>query len=91
MNNIIVGNLSIAVTEQAVRSVFEKHGPVRRLKMMTDFETGRPRGFAFVEMKNDSEAAKAIAATNGTEVSGKVISVNAARPQLHRNALQRMQ
>ncbi len=84
MNNILVGNLSLNVTEQDIRSLFDKHGVVRRCKMMTDRWTGLSRGFGFIQMKADSEAAEAIAALNGTDLEGKILKVNQARPQLHR-------
>jgi len=86
MNNIFVGNLSPAATEQDIRSIFEKHGAVERFRIMTDRETGQPRGFAFIEMTNDAAAETAIAALNGTELNGRAIHVNAARPQLYRNS-----
>ena len=84
MNNILVGNLSLNVTEQDIRSLFDKHGVVRRCKMMTDRWTGLSRGFGFIEMKTDAEAAEAIVALNGTDLNGKTLQVNQARPQLHR-------
>ena len=86
MNNIFVGNLSPDATEQDIRSIFEKHGTVERFRIMTDRETGQPRGFAFVEMADDTTAVQAIAALNGTELNGRPINVNAARPQLYRNS-----
>ena len=85
MNNILVGNLSLNVTEQDIRSLFDKHGAVRRCKMMTDRWTGLSRGFGFIEMKTDAEAAEAIVALNGTDLNGKPLQVNQARPQLHRS------
>jgi RNA recognition motif-containing protein len=84
VNNILVGNLSLNVTEQDIRSLFDKHGVVRRCKMMTDRWTGLSRGFGFIQMKTDSEAAEAIVALNGTNLNGKTLQVNQARPQLHR-------
>ena len=86
MNNIFVGNLGPDATEQDIRSIFEKHGTVERFRMMTDRETGQPRGFAFVEMGQDGDAEKAIAALNGAELNGRAIHVNAARPQLFRKS-----
>ncbi len=86
MNNIFVGNLSPDATEQDIRSIFEKHGLVDRFRMMIDGETGHPRGFAFVEMTDDSAAEKAIAALNGAELKGRGINVSAARPQLYRHS-----
>ena len=61
MNNIFVGNLSPDATEQDIRSMFDKHGTVERFRIMTDRETGQPRGFAFVEMTEDTAAETAIA------------------------------
>ena len=84
MNNILVGNLGPTVTEQDIRSLFEKHGTVQRSKMMTDRLTGLSRGFGFVQMKTDSEAKEAIGALNGTDLNGKILKVNQARLQLHR-------
>ena len=78
---IFVGNLSFGATEDSVRSVFETHGTVDRVSILTDRETGRSRGFGFVEMPNDAEARKAIAALNGREVGGRALTVNEARPK----------
>jgi len=86
MHNIFVGNLSPEATQQDIRSIFEKHGTVERFRLMTDRETGQPRGFAFVEMAQDTAAEKAIAALNGAELNGRSIHVNAAGPQLYRNS-----
>jgi cold-inducible RNA-binding protein len=86
MNNIFVGNLGHDATEQDIRAIFAKHGIVERFRLMTDRETGQPRGFAFVEMTDDADAEKAIAALNGAELNGRPINVNAARPQLYRNS-----
>lgn len=86
MNNIFVGNLSPDASEQDIRSIFEKHGTVDRFRIMTDRETGQPRGFAFVEMTHDAAAENAIAVLNGTELNGRAIHVNAARPQLYRSS-----
>ena len=81
---IFVGNLSFGTTEDTVRSLFETHGAVDRVSIMTDRDTGRSRGFGFVEMTTDAEAKKAIAALNGKEVSGRALTVNEARPQVDR-------
>lgn len=89
MNNILVGNLNPNVTEQDIRSLFETHGAVQRSKMMTDRWTGLSRGFGFIQMKTDAEAEKAIVVLNGTDLNGKVLKVNPARPQLHRKSRQR--
>jgi cold-inducible RNA-binding protein len=84
MKNIYVGNLSFGMTEQDVRSVFEPYGTVNRVNIVTDRDTGQPRGFAFVEMPNDGEGNKAIAAVNGRDVGGRTLAVNEARPKTDR-------
>jgi len=84
VNNILVGNLALNITERDIRSLFEKHGAIQRFKMMTDRWTGLPRGFGFIQMKTDAAAEEAIAALNGSDLQGKVLKVNQARPQLHR-------
>src|SRR5215475_14579234 len=81
MKNIFVENLSFSTTEQDIRSLFEAHGTVERVSIVTDRETGQPRGFGFVEMTNDAEGDRAIAAENGREVGGRTINVNEARPK----------
>ncbi len=83
MKNIFVGNLDSATTAAAIRCLFEPHGAVRNLKLMTDRETGRFRGFAFVEMA-DLEADRAIAALNENVVDGRPINVHEGRAKLHR-------
>ncbi len=78
--NIYVGNLSFDSTEEGMRSLFEQYGNVHSAKIITDRDTGRSRGFGFVEM--DSEAADAaIAALNGYELDGRPLRVNEARPR----------
>ena len=84
MKNIFVGNLSFGVTEASVRSLFETHGTVDRVNICTDRDSGQPRGFGFVEMANDGEAEKAIAAVNGRELDGRALNVNEARPKADR-------
>ena len=84
MKNIYVGNLSFGTTEQGVRSLFEPYGTVDRVNIVTDRETGQPRGFAFVEMPNDAEGEKAIADVNGRDVGGRTLAVNEARPKTDR-------
>src|SRR3954453_16365385 len=86
MKNIFVGNLSFGVTEASVRSLFETHGTVDRVNICTDRETGQPRGFGFVEMANDGEGEKAIAAVNGMDLNGRTLSVNEARPKTERSS-----
>jgi RNA recognition motif-containing protein len=84
MKNIFVGNLSFGATEDAIRSLFAAHGTVSRVNIVTDRDTGQPRGFGFVEMANDSEGDKAIAAVNGTDFDGRTLNVNEARPKTER-------
>ena len=84
MKNIFVGNLSFGATEDAVRSMFEAYGTVDRVNVVTDRDTGRARGFGFVEMSNDGEGEKAIAALNGRELDGRALNVNEARPKEER-------
>jgi RNA recognition motif-containing protein len=81
VKNIFVGNLSFNSTEEAVRSLFERYGAVNSARIMTDRDTGRSRGFAFVEMENDSEATNAINALNGYQMDGRSLNVNEARPK----------
>ena len=81
MKNIFVGNLSFDTREQDIRSLFEAYGTVDRVSVVTDRDTGQPRGFAFVEMSNNSEGDQAIAAINGHEVGGRALNVNEARPK----------
>ena len=84
MKNLFVGNLSYQTTEGELTDLFKGFGQVTRVHVAVDRETGRARGFAFVEMPNDEEAAKAIAALNGKEVGGRAIKVNEARPKTDR-------
>jgi RNA recognition motif-containing protein len=81
MKNIFVGNLSFRTTEDEVRSLFAAYGGVERVNLITDRDTGQPRGFGFVEMSNDGEAERAIAELNGRELGGRAINVNEARPK----------
>lgn len=78
---IYVGNLSYQCTEEELRNLFGQHGEVEEVAVITDRDTGRPRGFAFVTMSNDNEARAAIEAVNGTEVSGRTLNVNEAKPK----------
>jgi RNA recognition motif-containing protein len=84
MKNIYVGNLSFNSTEDQVRSIFEAYGAVEKVSIITDRDTGQPRGFAFVEMPDDDAAAKAIEAVNGTNLDGRNLNVNEARPKAER-------
>ena len=81
MKNIFVGNLSFESTEDAVRSLFEAYGTVARVNIATDRDTGRARGFGFVEMSDDGEGERAIAALNGHELNGRALNINEARPK----------
>ena len=81
MKNIFVGNLDFAATESSIRSLFEPYGNVDRVNVVTDRETGRSRGFAFVEMSDAAEADRAIAALNGADLDGRALNVNEARPK----------
>jgi RNA recognition motif-containing protein len=81
MKNLFVGNMSFQTTESDLRALFEPFGQVARVHIATDRETGRSRGFAFVEMPNDAEAAKAIAGLDGKETGGRNLKVNEARPK----------
>lgn len=85
MKNIFVGNLSYSATEESIRSLFEAHGAVERVSIVTDRDSGQPRGFGFVEMTNDAEADQAIAALNGREHGGRDLTVNEARPKAERS------
>jgi len=84
MKNIFVGNLSFGATEASVRSLFEAYGAVDRVSIVTDRDTGQARGFGFVEMSNNSEADRAIAALNGHDLDGRSMNVNEARPKTER-------
>jgi cold-inducible RNA-binding protein len=81
VKNIFVGNLDFHVAEDDLRQLFAQFGQVDRVALMTDRDTGRSRGFAFVEMANTQEGEKAIAELNGPQFSGRAINVNEARPQ----------
>jgi cold-inducible RNA-binding protein len=81
MKNIFVGNLDFAATESSIRTLFEAYGNVERVNLITDRDTGRSRGFAFVEMSDAAEADRAIAGLNGSNVDGRQLNVNEARPK----------
>ena len=84
MKNLYVGNLPHSTTESQLRNLFETHGPVEKITLVTDRETGRSRGFAFVEMSDATEADKAIAALNGSDLGGRALTINEARPKTDR-------
>ena len=83
MKNLFVGNLSFQTTESELRTMFSPFGQLGRVHVPVDRETGRTRGFAFVEMTNDEDAKKAIAALDGKEFGGRNVKVNEARPKEH--------
>ena len=84
MKNIFVGNLDFNTSEDELRQMFEVYGQVDRVSIMTDRETGRSRGFGFVEMANAEEGDKAIAALNSSQLGGRTLNVNEARPKVER-------
>ena len=81
---IYVGNFAYEMTEQELRQEFEAYGQVQEVSMIQDRETGRPKGFAFIEMPTGAEAQAAIGALNGKEFAGRAITVNEARPRPER-------
>src|SRR3990170_6087439 len=81
MKNLFVGNVSFQTTDSELQALFEQFGEITRVQIMTDRDTGRSRGFAFVEMTSDEAAAKAIEALNGKELGGRALNVNEARPK----------
>ena len=82
MKKIFVGNLDFGATEESIRIAFEAYGAVERVSLMTYRDTGRSRGFAFVEMTDSAEAERAIAALNGYNLGGRALNVNEARPKV---------
>jgi len=85
MKNLFVGDMSFQTTESDLNALFKPFGQVGRVHIAMDRETGRARGFAFVEMPNDEEAARAIAALDGKEFGGRNLKVNEARPKAERS------
>ena len=84
MKNLYVGNLPHSTTETDLRNAFAIYGPVDNIAIVTDRDTGRARGFAFVEMADAGAAEKAIAALNGSDLGGRTLQVNEARPKTDR-------
>ncbi len=84
MKSVYVGNLNFETTEADLRDLFAPFGEVENISVINDRETGRPRGFAFVEMPDDHEAAQAMAGLNGKEVAGRALRINEAAPRLER-------
>jgi cold-inducible RNA-binding protein len=85
MKNVYVGNLPHSATESELRALFQPHGEIENVTMVTDRDTGRSRGFAFVEMSSAGDAEKAIAVLNNTEMGGRTLTINAARPKTERS------
>lgn len=81
MGKIYVGNCSFDVTEQQLNDAFAAYGEVNAVNVITDRDTGRPRGFAFVEMSDAASAQAAIRGLNGTELGGRTLNVNEAKPR----------
>ena len=81
MTNIFVGNLSFDTSQDELQTAFAEFGAVERVNIVTDRDTGQPRGFAFVEMTEKDAAEKAIAQLNGIELGGRALNVNEARPK----------
>lgn len=84
MKNIYVGNLPYQATDHDLRALFEQFGTVERATVVTDRETGRSRGFGFVEMTNDADGDTAIQSLDGTDYDGRTLRVNEARPRARR-------
>jgi cold-inducible RNA-binding protein len=82
VKNIFVGNLDFGATEDSIRSLFQTYGAIERVSVATDRDTGRSRGFGFVEMTDPAEADRAIEALNGTDMGGRALTVNEARPKM---------
>ncbi len=81
---IYIGNMSFDTTEDNIRQAFESFGEVTSVNVIMDRETGRPKGFGFVEMSSDSEGQAAIDGLNSTDMNGRTINVNVARPRVER-------
>ena len=81
MTNIYVGNLSFDVSDAQLQEAFGAHGTVNKANVVTDRDTGRSRGFGFVEMANDDEGKAAIEALNGSDLGGRALTVNLAKPR----------
>ncbi len=82
---LYVGNLSYSATEGSINELFSQHGTVDSCRLITDRESGRSKGFAFVEMSSDEEAEQAISSLNGFQQDGRALTVNEARPQAPRS------
>jgi len=84
--NIYVGNLSFSMTDMDLEELFSQFGPVKSVKIIIDRDTSRSRGFGFVEMEETADGEDAIQSLNGTQVAGRVLTVNQARPRPPRNS-----
>lgn len=84
MKNLFVGNLPFSATEDALRDLFGAFGEIQQVRIMTDRDTGKSRGFAFVEIADDDAAARAITELNGKDFGGRALTVNEARPKPER-------
>lgn len=84
--NIFVGNLSFETRDEGLRQAFSAYGEVSSAQVVMDRDSGRSRGFGFVEMPNDAEARAAISALNGSDLGGRALTVNEARPRPPRNS-----
>lgn len=85
MKKLFVGNLPFGATEEALRDLFAPFGEVQQVRIMTDRDTGKSRGFAFVEMAQDEDALKAVDGLSGKDFSGRPLTVNEARPKPERS------
>jgi RNA recognition motif-containing protein len=85
MKKVFVGNLDFNTAKEDLRQLFSRYGAVGRVSIMTDRDTGRSRGFGFVEMSNTEAGDKAILSLNGTQIGGRTINVNEARPKAERS------
>lgn len=83
MKNIFVGNLAFGITEAEIRAWFAPYGAIRRVSIVRDRKSGEPKGFGFVEMKADSDGARAIEQLNGRESDGRALDVHPARARIH--------
>jgi RNA recognition motif-containing protein len=81
VKSIYVGNLNYGSTEESIRSIFESHGTVDTVSLVTDRDSGRSRGFAFVEMPDEDDADKAIGALHGSSLDGRELNISEARPR----------
>jgi len=83
--NIYIGNMSFDTTEEQLRQAFESYGEISTIKLITDRDSGQPKGFAFVEMSTKDEAVAAISGLNGHELNGRQLTVNEAKPREQNN------